>query len=168
MTNHFQPASLLAAVAGICFHLTINTAIAAERTLFDFSTFTNASAWQIVNDDVMGGVSSSRFSVTNGVASFAASCRWRRTAASPPCARCPHALTLPIAMPSSSACAATDAATSSARAPTALSTAPSIRLHSRQSRASGRSCAWGGPEPRQAAHQERDHSATSSRRPSAG
>ena len=70
MTNHFQPASLLAAVAGICFHLTMNTAIASERTLFDFSTVTNAIAWQIVNDDVMGGVSSSRFSVTNGVAVF--------------------------------------------------------------------------------------------------
>jgi monofunctional biosynthetic peptidoglycan transglycosylase len=70
MTNCFQPASLLAAVAGICFHLTMNTDIASERTLFDFSTVTNATAWQIVNDDVMGGVSSSRFSVTNGVAVF--------------------------------------------------------------------------------------------------
>jgi len=48
----------------------MNTAIASERTLFDFSTVTNAIAWQIVNDDVMGGVSSSRFSVTNGVAVF--------------------------------------------------------------------------------------------------
>ena len=70
MTNRFKPASLLAAVAGICFHLTMNTAIASERNLFDFSTVTNAIAWQIVNDDVMGGVSSSRFGVTNGVAVF--------------------------------------------------------------------------------------------------
>jgi hypothetical protein len=70
MTNPFQPASLLAAVAGICFYLTMNTAMASERTLFDFSTVTNATAWQIVNDDVMGGVSSSRFSVTNGMAVF--------------------------------------------------------------------------------------------------
>ena len=65
-----MPASLLAAVAGMCFHLTMNNAIAAERTLLDFSTVTNATAWQIVNDDVMGGVSSGRFSVTNGVAVF--------------------------------------------------------------------------------------------------
>jgi hypothetical protein len=48
----------------------MNTAIASEGTLFNFSTVTNATAWQIVNDDVMGGVSSSRFSVTNGVAVF--------------------------------------------------------------------------------------------------
>jgi putative NADH-flavin reductase len=42
----------------------------SEGTLFDFSTVTNATAWQIANDDVMGGVSSSRISVTNGVAVF--------------------------------------------------------------------------------------------------
>jgi monofunctional biosynthetic peptidoglycan transglycosylase len=70
MTNHFQPACLLAAVAGICFHLTMNTANAAERTLFDFTTTTSVPAWQIVNDDVMGGVSSSRFGVSNGMAVF--------------------------------------------------------------------------------------------------
>ena len=70
MTNHFQPASLLTAVAGICFHLTMNTAIAVERTRFDFSTITSATAGQIVHDDVMGGVSSGRLCVTNGVAVF--------------------------------------------------------------------------------------------------
>jgi hypothetical protein len=42
MTNHFQPASLLAAVAGIWFYLTMNTANAEERTRFDFSTVTRA------------------------------------------------------------------------------------------------------------------------------
>ena len=46
--------------------LTMNTH-AAEKTLFDFTTATNSTAWQIVNDDVMGGVSTSRFQVrTNG------------------------------------------------------------------------------------------------------
>lgn len=70
MTNHFQRAGRFAAVAGICFHLTMNTAIAAERTLFDFRNATNAQGWQVVNDDVMGGVSASRFSVTHGVAVF--------------------------------------------------------------------------------------------------
>lgn len=49
--------------------LTMN-AFAAEKTIFDFRATTNAAAWQIVNDDVMGGVSASRFQVTNGVAVF--------------------------------------------------------------------------------------------------
>ena len=54
----------LAALAILVF--TMNTH-AAENTLFDFTTATNSTAWQIVNDDVMGGVSTSRFQVlTNG------------------------------------------------------------------------------------------------------
>jgi hypothetical protein len=70
MTNRFQPACLFAAMAGICFQLTMNNTIAAERTLFDFTTATNVPRWQVVNDDVMGGVSTSKFEVTNGVAAF--------------------------------------------------------------------------------------------------
>lgn len=42
----------------------------AEKLVFDFSASTNATAWQVVNDDVMGGISTSRFEVTNGVAVF--------------------------------------------------------------------------------------------------
>jgi hypothetical protein len=43
---------------------------APDQTLFDFSTATNA-AWQVVNDDVMGGISASRFQLTtNGTAIF--------------------------------------------------------------------------------------------------
>ena len=39
----------------------------SDKILFDFTTTTNSPAWQIVNDDVMGGVSTSRFQVlTNG------------------------------------------------------------------------------------------------------
>jgi hypothetical protein len=52
------------------FHLTMNNVMAAERTLFDFTTATNVPGWQVVNDDVMGGVSTGKFDVTNGVASF--------------------------------------------------------------------------------------------------
>ena len=48
----------------------MNTYAAAERTLFDFQTTTNTAAWQVVNDDVMGGVSTSSFRLTNGVAVF--------------------------------------------------------------------------------------------------
>jgi len=42
---------------------------ASDTVLFDFVNATNA-AWQSVNDDVMGGVSTSSFRVTNGVAVF--------------------------------------------------------------------------------------------------
>jgi NADH dehydrogenase [ubiquinone] 1 alpha subcomplex assembly factor 1 len=57
------------AVRALAFLLTMN-AFAAEKTVFDFRTTTHAAAWQIVNDDVMGGVSASTFQVTNGVAVF--------------------------------------------------------------------------------------------------
>jgi len=48
----------------------MNTYAAVEKTLFDFQTTTNTAAWQVVNDDVMGGVSTSSFRLTNGVAVF--------------------------------------------------------------------------------------------------
>jgi Na+-translocating ferredoxin:NAD+ oxidoreductase RnfD subunit len=67
MTNYFRPSCLLAAVARICFHLSMNTALAAERILFDFTTATNVQGWQVVNDDVMGAISTSKFEVTNGL-----------------------------------------------------------------------------------------------------
>ena len=51
--------------------ITMNTHAASERMLFDFQAPTNSPAWQIVNDDVMGGVSTSRFQIlTNGGAVF--------------------------------------------------------------------------------------------------
>lgn len=49
----------------------MNPYAAAEKTLFDFQTVTNTAAWQVVNDDVMGGVSTSNLRLTNGVAVFA-------------------------------------------------------------------------------------------------
>jgi len=48
----------------------MNTAAAADPTVFDFRTAAGTTGWQVVNDDVMGGVSSSRFVLTNGVARF--------------------------------------------------------------------------------------------------
>jgi len=48
----------------------VNADAAPEKTLFNFATATNASAWQIVNDAVMGGISTSKFDVTNAVAVF--------------------------------------------------------------------------------------------------
>ena len=47
----------------------MNTHAASDQIVFDFQTTTN-SAWQIVNDDVMGGVSRSGFRLTNGLAVF--------------------------------------------------------------------------------------------------
>ena len=59
-----------AALAWTCLAITMK-ADAAEKILFDFQTATNHPAWQIVNDDVMGGVSTSRFQIlTNGGAVF--------------------------------------------------------------------------------------------------
>jgi hypothetical protein len=50
--------------------LAMNTYATADKILFDCQTTTNTAAWQIVNDDVMGGVSRSGFRLTNGVAVF--------------------------------------------------------------------------------------------------
>jgi hypothetical protein len=48
----------------------MNAHYVSDKTLFDFQSTTGSAAWQIVNDDVMGGGSTSRFEVTNGVAVF--------------------------------------------------------------------------------------------------
>jgi len=49
----------------------MNADAASERIIFDFQTATNSTAWQVVNDDVMGGVSTSQFlNLTNGGAVF--------------------------------------------------------------------------------------------------
>lgn len=70
MHTRFHTVYRLAALSGLCFHLIMNTATAAEKTLYDFTTTTNVPGWQVVNDDVMGGISASRFVLTNGVAVF--------------------------------------------------------------------------------------------------
>jgi monofunctional biosynthetic peptidoglycan transglycosylase len=58
--------------ASVCFWLApaVRADSASAKTLFDFAGPTNAPTWQVVNDDVMGGISTSTFEVTNGVASF--------------------------------------------------------------------------------------------------
>jgi len=49
---------------------------ASDRILFDFRTATDPAAWQVVNDDVMGGVSTSQFQVlTNDCAVFSGTVR---------------------------------------------------------------------------------------------
>ena len=50
-----------------CLTLTMNADTSSDKILFDFTTAANSPAWQVVNDDVMGGVSTSRFQfLTNG------------------------------------------------------------------------------------------------------
>lgn len=51
----------------LCFAM--NAHSTPDKMVYDFQSPTNA-AWQIVNDDVMGGVSASSFRITNGVAVF--------------------------------------------------------------------------------------------------
>ena len=60
-----------AALALACLAIPMNADAASEKILFDFQTATHYPAWQIVNDDVMGGLSTSRFQfLTNGGAVF--------------------------------------------------------------------------------------------------
>src|SRR4051794_29229224 len=56
--------------AALVLLFAMNAQAAADRTVYDFQTTANAAAWQVVNDDVMGGVSNSSFCLTNGVALF--------------------------------------------------------------------------------------------------
>lgn len=61
-----------AAVLGwACLAMTMNADAASEIVLFAFQGDTSSPVWQVVNDDVMGGVSTSRFQVlTTGGAVF--------------------------------------------------------------------------------------------------
>jgi len=61
----------IATLALICLAITMKADTATNKTLFDFQAATNSSPWEVVNDDVMGGVSTSQFQVlTNGCAVF--------------------------------------------------------------------------------------------------
>ena len=51
--------------------ITMNAHATPEKIIFNFLAATNLPTWQVVNDDVMGGVSSSKFELlTNGGAVF--------------------------------------------------------------------------------------------------
>jgi Complex I intermediate-associated protein 30 (CIA30) len=72
--NHF--ARLIPALALTCLALTMKADTATNRTLFDFQAATNSPAWEVVNDNVMGGVSTGQFQVlTNGCAVFSGTVR---------------------------------------------------------------------------------------------
>jgi len=64
-------AQLITALALTSLPITMKADTATNKTLFDFQAATNSPAWEVVNDDVMGGVSTSQFQVlTNGCAVF--------------------------------------------------------------------------------------------------
>jgi monofunctional biosynthetic peptidoglycan transglycosylase len=56
--------------AALALLLAMNIHAAADTIIYDFQKATNTAGWQVVNDDVMGGVSASSFRLTNGVALF--------------------------------------------------------------------------------------------------
>lgn len=59
------------ALFAACLAITMKADAASERILFDFRAGANSPGWQVVNDDVMGGISTSQFQVlTNGGALF--------------------------------------------------------------------------------------------------
>jgi hypothetical protein len=65
-----------ATLAAICLALTMKADTSPEKLLFDFQTSTNSPAWEAVNDDVMGGLSSGQFQLlTNGCAVFSGTVR---------------------------------------------------------------------------------------------
>jgi len=69
-------ARLITALALTSLAITMKADLATDRTLFDFQVASNSAAWQEVNDDVMGGVSTSQFQVlTNGCAVFSGTVR---------------------------------------------------------------------------------------------
>jgi monofunctional biosynthetic peptidoglycan transglycosylase len=64
-------ARLIVALVLTSLPLTMKADTVTNKILFDFKAATNSPAWEVVNDDVMGGVSKSQFQVlTNGCALF--------------------------------------------------------------------------------------------------
>jgi len=69
-------ARLIPAVALTSLAITMKADTPTNKTLIDFQSATNSPAWEVVNDDVMGGVSTSQFQVlTNGGAVFSGTVR---------------------------------------------------------------------------------------------
>lgn len=67
--TRFAQLLLLLALASLTSTMKADTV--TNKTLFDFQAATNSPAWEVVNDDVMGGISTSEFQVlTNGCAVF--------------------------------------------------------------------------------------------------
>jgi hypothetical protein len=59
--TRFKPNCIIVALAGTWSTLLVNAEAASENGLLGFSAATNATARQIVNDDMMGGLCMSSF-----------------------------------------------------------------------------------------------------------
>jgi NADH dehydrogenase [ubiquinone] 1 alpha subcomplex assembly factor 1 len=71
----FRPASCYLQVIAL-LDVTMNAAPATNLTLFDFQGATRSTAWKRVNDDVIGGVSTSQFELSReGFAVFSGTIR---------------------------------------------------------------------------------------------
>ena len=69
-------ARLIPALVLTSLAITMKADTATNKTLFDFEVATNSPIWEVVNDDVMGGFSTSQFQVlTNGCAVFSGTVR---------------------------------------------------------------------------------------------
>jgi hypothetical protein len=69
-------ARLVATLALTSLAITMKADTVTNKTLFDFQVASNSPAWEVVNDDVMGGVSTSQFQVlTNSCAVFSGTVR---------------------------------------------------------------------------------------------
>ena len=69
MIDRIEPfLRMLAVLASSILALTMNAQASGEKILFDFQAATNPAVWQVVNDDVMGGVSTSRFEIVSNSA----------------------------------------------------------------------------------------------------
>lgn len=55
---------------GLSLLFAMNIQAATDKIVYDFQNTTNTTAWQVVNDDVMGGISTSSLRLTNGLALF--------------------------------------------------------------------------------------------------
>ena len=74
--GQFAPTCIIAILAWICTACTVNADRATDKTLFDFQAATTSPAWEVVNDGVMGGLSTSQFQLlTNGCAVFSGTVR---------------------------------------------------------------------------------------------
>ncbi len=72
----FSSTCIIATFAWIWFACTVSATSPTNITFFDFQAATNSPAWEVVNDDVMGGVSTSQFQVlANGGAVFSRTLR---------------------------------------------------------------------------------------------
>ena len=60
-------ARLIPTLALTSLAITVQADTTTNKTLFDFQAATNSPAWEVVNDDFMGGVSTSQFQVLTNV-----------------------------------------------------------------------------------------------------